>query len=434
MSIISKLKWFYPGMKIKRYVIFIPVGLICVILGTALFVNQTYDYIIRRIGRFAFDIYGINVGNIYQLFFLGCFFLVLGLLIIFIVMKQILESVVSAVSPGRSSDKSHIVDSVFKNRFLASRPSVVVIGGGTGLSTMLRGLKQQTSNITAIVTVSDDGGSSGRLKNEMGIMPPGDIRNCLIALADVEDDMENLLQYRFKTENKDIDGHSFGNLMIAAMTSVSGDFVSGIQKLSHILAVRGSVYPCSITPIELVATFEDDTTLTGETKIVESGKKIKKIELNNKNASPSSQVTDAIMQADLIVFGPGSLYTSVIPNLLVKDIKDAVIKSKAKKVYVCNVMTQPGETDGFNAYDHFSVIKKYLDNENIDFCFVNNAKPDEKILRIYSEKKQEYVEYDPKNFRNEKTKIIADDFMDKGDKARHNYEILAKRIIRLVIK
>lgn len=425
MKLGSKLKWLYPGMKIKRYLIFLPVGLIFVIFGTALFINQSYDYIIRKIAIFALQAYGINVGNAYENVILASVFLIIGFIIIYAAIKKTVYSIVKAVSPQTDS----IVDSVYEKRKLVAGPNIVVIGGGTGLSTMLRGLKEYTGNLTAVVTVTDDGGSSGLLRQEMGILPPGDIRNCLVALAGREETMENLLQYRF--DEKNFSGHSFGNLMLGALTDITGDFQSAVTKLSDILAIRGKVYPCSLTSVQLKAEFEDGAVIEGETKISAYGKKIKKMSLNRKNVKTSPEVIEAVRNADLIVLGPGSLYTSIIPNLLVEDIKNAVNASSAKKVYVCNVMTQSGETEDFSAFDHYKTVKKYL-NGKIDYCILNNKKPDESVINAYRENRQEFVNFAESDFLRENTEVISDDFLNRSDLARHDFDRLAKKIIRLI--
>ena len=428
MNLLSKLKWLYPGMKIKRWLCILPFGLLFVIIGTVFLVNEYFHNILIILGRFSFQTIGINVSDPMQLIPFGCLFVLIGFFIIYYVIKKVLESVVYTVT----GNKENLADQVFKKRMLTSGPMIVVIGGGTGLSTMLRGLKEYTSNITAIVTVSDDGGSSGRLRNEMGILPPGDIRNCLVALADTEESMKNLLQYRFDNINEGMTGHSFGNLMLGALTDITGDFESAVSKLSDILAIRGKVYPCSKTPIELVAEFEDGTEETGETEIVSISKNIIDMKLSNPDAKPPQVAVDAIIKADFIILGPGSLFTSVIPNLLIKDIKNAVIKSKAKKIYVCNVMTQPGETDRFDAADHFITLKKYLNNEKIDYCMVNNVKPDDKILDFYKSNGQDFVEYTKNRFKGTDTKIIAGDYMQSGDRVRHDFRKLSYDIIKRI--
>ncbi|MBO9610708.1 MAG: YvcK family protein, partial [Paenibacillaceae bacterium] len=233
-------------------------------------------------------------------------------------------------------------------------PRIVVIGGGTGLSVMLRGLKEKPVDITAIVTVADDGGSSGILRSELQIPPPGDIRNVLIALADVEPMLSRMLQHRFQTGNG-LAGHSLGNLILAAMKEITGDFVLGIRELSRVLAVRGSVLPATNHSIVLKALMEDGTLVEGESKIPQAGGKIKRVFIEPAHAEPLPEAIEAIRQADAILVGPGSLYTSIIPNLIVPKLAEAIVNSEAVKIFVCNVMTQPGETDDYSVSDHLAV-------------------------------------------------------------------------------
>ena len=252
---------------------------------------------------------------------------------------------------------------------------VVVIGGGTGLSTMLRGLKQYTSHITAIVTVGDDGGGSGKLREDLGMLPPGDIRNCILALADTEPLMEDLLQYRF-TEGS-LKGQCFGNLFLAAMAGISENFEDAVQKMSSVLAVKGKVLPVTLDDMKLIAELENGEIIEGESKIpsevIVRNTRIKKIAIKPIDAKPLEEAIKAINNADVIIMGPGSLYTSIIPNLLVKGIPEAICKSPAKKVYISNVMTQPGETDGFKVSNHLKVV---LDYENISNLNVNVIEAD----------------------------------------------------------
>ena len=252
---------------------------------------------------------------------------------------------------------------------------VVVIGGGTGLSTMLRGLKQYTSHITAIVTVGDDGGGSGKLREDLGMLPPGDIRNCILALADTEPLMEDLLQYRF-TEGS-LKGQCFGNLFLAAMAGISENFEDAVQKMSSVLAVKGKVLPVTLDDMKLVAELENGETIEGESKIpsevIVRKTRIKKLAIKPIDAKPLEEAIKAINNADVIIMGPGSLYTSIIPNLLVKGIPEAICKSPAKKVYISNVMTQPGETDGFKVSNHLKVLMDYGVAGNIDYVIANNG-------------------------------------------------------------
>lgn len=261
---------------------------------------------------------------------------------------------------------------------------IVCIGGGTGLATLLSGLKSYVGEhsldasplwietLTAVVTVTDDGGSSGRLREEFQILPPGDIRNCMAALAEDELLMTRLFQYRFESEG-DLSGHSFGNLFLAALAGVTGDFLEAIKVSSEVLAIKGRIYPSTVQDVSLVAELEDGNTVRGETNIVNSRKRIKKLWLSTESCRPLLETLEAIREADLITIGPGSLYTSIIPNLLVDDIADEIRDSAALKVYICNVMTQPGETEGFTVEDHLSVLSSYSGGMPIDVALINST-------------------------------------------------------------
>lgn len=273
---------------------------------------------------------------------------------------------------------------------------VVVIGGGTGLSTMLRGLKQYTSHITAIVTVGDDGGGSGKLREDLGMLPPGDIRNCILALADTEPLMEDLLQYRF-TEGS-LKGQCFGNLFLAAMAGISENFEDAVQKMSSVLAVKGKVLPVTLDDMKLVAELENGEIIEGESKIpsevIVRKTRIKKLAIKPIDAKPLEEAIKAINNADVIIMGPGSLYTSIIPNLLVKGIPEAICKSPAKKVYISNVMTQPGETDGFKVSNHLKVLMDYGVAGNIDYVIANNGIIPPDIKEKYARENAELVVLD----------------------------------------
>ena len=254
---------------------------------------------------------------------------------------------------------------LYRKMKLNHGPKIVAIGGGTGLSMLLRGIKRFTNNITAIVTVGDDGGSSGRLREQMGVLPPGDIRNCIAALADDDNKVTKLFQYRFKT-GEGLEGHSFGNLFITAMTAICGDMVSAIKESSKVLLIRGRVLPATCDDMKLYAKMEDDSIVKGESNIPEAGKRIMQLCCEPENCRPTPDVIEAIRDADLIIMGPGSLYTSIISNFLVKDITRAVWASKAKKMYVCNAMTQPGETDNYSVSDHVKTIFDHVRIEDVD--------------------------------------------------------------------
>lgn len=261
---------------------------------------------------------------------------------------------------------------------------VAVIGGGTGLSTILRGLKRYPIDITAIVTVADDGGSSGSLRSDFDVPPPGDIRNVLVALSEVEPLVQELFQYRF-TGSTDLAGHPTGNLLIAAMTNITGDFASAVQKLSEVLKVRGRVLPVCNTPLCLCAEYDDGTIIQGESLIPTIDKKIKRVYYTKEDAKALHEAVEAIMEADLVLLGPGSLYTSIIPNLLVKDISKEICASKAEKIYIANIMTQPGETSHFSLEEHLIVLEQYLGKNIIHKVIVNNQEVDSLYMKQYED-------------------------------------------------
>lgn len=310
---------------------------------------------------------------------------------------------------------------------------VVVIGGGTGLSTMLRGLKQYTSHITAIVTVGDDGGGSGKLREDLGMLPPGDIRNCILALADTEPLMEDLLQYRF-TEGS-LKRQCFGNLFLAAMAGISENFEDAVQKMSSVLAVKGKVLPVTLDDMKLIAELENGEIIEGESKIpsevIVRNTRIKKIAIKPIDAKPLEEAIKAINNADVIIMGPGSLYTSIIPNLLVKGIPEAICKSPAKKVYISNVMTQPGETDGFKVSNHLKVLMDYGVAENIDYVIANNGIIPPDIKEKYAKENAELVVLDYENISNLNVNVIEADLIKITKRyVKHNAEKLAELIMK----
>lgn len=314
---------------------------------------------------------------------------------------------------------------------------IVVIGGGTGLSTLLRGLKLFTSNINAIVTVADDGGSSGVIREDMNIPAPGDIRNCIVSLANAEDILKRLFAYRFSAGV--FKGHSFGNLFLAAMTEITGDFESAIEQMSSVLAVKGHVLPVTKENVHLKAVLENGEQVFGESNIplaaIEKNCRIQRIETCPKNVSAFSRCTDAIEDADLIVLGPGSLYTSIIPNLLADGICEALMKTKAKKVYVCNVMSQPGETSGYSAYDHVKAIADHSFENIVDVCIANTGTVCDAISIRYSAKGAHLVKADAENFEKTTTELITDNlvYIDENEKVRHDYIRLAENLVRIAL-
>ncbi|MCH1625766.1 gluconeogenesis factor YvcK family protein [Ferdinandcohnia quinoae] len=315
-----------------------------------------------------------------------------------------------------------------------TQPKIVIIGGGTGLSVLLRGLKYQPVDITAIVTVADDGGSSGRLRDEMDIPPPGDIRNVLAALSDVEPLIEDLFQHRFAGGNG-LSGHSLGNLILAAMTTITGDFVHAIGEMSKVLNVRGKVLPASNRSVILHAEMEDGTVITGESKIPYSGKKIKRVFLTPDHIEPLNETLTTIREADMIIIGPGSLFTSILPNLLVPKIGEEVLRAKAKKIYICNVMTQAGETLNFTASDHVKALYDHMGESFIDTILVNDEEIPEHIQEKYAEELAQPVFYDTEKLSALGLKIINDKIISyEGNVIRHDTNKVASLLYDILVQ
>ena len=268
-----------------------------------------------------------------------------------------------------------ILDSLYVERVLGTGPMITIIGGGTGMPSLLRGLKHYTSNICAVVTVADDGGSSGRLRSELGILPPGDIRNCLAALADSENVMQQLMDFRFESEGQ-LDGHSFGNILIAALAGIGGDFYRGVEVAGELLAIRGRVIPSTLHQVTLVGSTVSGETLIGETQVGNSADRLRSLTLIPANPAAHPEAVRAIVNADMIVIGPGSLFTSIVPNLLISDIAAALADSPAFKVYVCNVAEEPAQTEGYSVLDHLNVVRHYGGEKAVDAVVANNNLPD----------------------------------------------------------
>ncbi len=353
------LRWLYPGMHVKRWLLLMMFGITVTGLGVAYMLREIY-----LSWTFPPVFYYLTlqfIGREWRALLFG----LLGLGAIAVAVYQLNRSLLAAfLRPGQYD----VAEVVYQHWQRDRGPKVVAIGGGTGLSTLLRGLKEYTDNITAIVTVADDGGSSGKLRRQLGVLPPGDFRNCIAALADAESLMTQLFQYRFG-EGEGLDGHSFGNLFIAAMAGVTGDFERALLESSRVLAVRGQILPSTLENVTLVAELRGEEldgessepqVVEGESHIPESGKPIERVFLQPDDVPAYPGALRAILDADLIVAGPGSLYTSVLPNLLVADIVKAIRVSRAKKVYVCNAATQRGETDGYSLGDHMDALHRHV--------------------------------------------------------------------------
>ena len=352
----------------KRWLVLFAVGVLFVSFGMALAFN--YEYLGRaeeEIFRFIYLTLGSY--NYAAVMAVGILMLLIGAAFMMYSTRSIIRSIIAVIIPDRSE---RIVDMIYEQRKLSRGPTVTVIGGGHGLSVLLRGIKSSTKNVTAVVTVADDGGSSGRLREELGIIPPGDLRNCLVALADTEPLMEKLFQYRFEGDSA-LAGHSFGNLFIAAMNEVTGDMETALKESSKVLAVKGRVIPASKESVRLDAVMTDGTVVEGESQIPEVRKKIRRVQLFPRKVEAVPSALEAIETSDAIILGPGSLYTSIMPNLLVEGVAQALKKSHAIKIYICNVMTQPGETDNYTASAHAKAILDHTGRGAIDYVLVNTA-------------------------------------------------------------
>ena len=413
------LKLLYPGLGIKRWLFLALFGMILISFGIMLFF---YEGIIKY-----FVILKINTG--FFVLIIGIISLLLGMLIVYYSIKKL----ISEISVSERLTNEEIVDTLLEKKLLEKGPKVTVLGGGTGLSNLLRGLKKNSSNLSAIVTVADDGGSSGRLRDELGILPPGDIRNCLVALAERESLMEQLFRYRFSSEGHLV-GHSFGNLFIASMTEVLGDFEDAIKESSKVLAIRGQVIPASNENIKLGARYLDDTVKVGESIIPKPSKKIDEVFLEPENCQATEDAINAIRNAEILVIGPGSLYTSILPNLLVNGIASELKKSDAVKIYVCNVMTQPGETDDYNASDHVEAIEKHVGKGVFDYVIVNKEKGGEKLEKRYKEEGAFAVKVDNKLKGRGDLQIVSDDLLAEDGYIRHDPDSLAKLIYDIAKK
>ena len=418
-------RWLSPGMQLKRWLLVATIGFFLFLDGFGRVLNShNFNFHVNE------TIDRIVVGDLQlQPATLQWIFMICGVVLIYLGLRQWMRSTVYAVSP---QDSQRLVEVIYERRQLDRGCRVVAIGGGTGLSTLLRGLKEYTSNLTAIVTVTDDGGSSGRLRQELGVLPPGDIRNCLVALADSESMMTDLFQYRFN-EGNGLVGHSFGNLFIAAMSGIAGDFDRAIKESSKVLNIKGRVLPSTLANVELQATLADGSMVSGETSISRARSPIKSLALTPPNCSPLAETLEAIAAADVIVLGPGSLYTSILPNLLVPGIAAAVARSSALKVYVCNIMTQPGETDGMSASDHSRVVLSASRPRLFDYALVNVEHP-HRLLRAYESEGAHMVEADFDAVAALGVTPVPGKFVSEELQVRHDRKKLARAIVKLIVE
>ena len=363
--VLRVFRWLLPGLVIKRWMITSAVGLVISILGIAIWTNLRPLYWLIEI--FFWVMTGLT--SIFPVRLLGPLIFLIGLSLIGLGQNRSINSIQKALVPEKDT---FLVDALRVKSKLSKGPNIVAIGGGTGLSTLLKGLKNYSSNISAIVTVSDDGGSSGLLRKQLGVQPPGDIRNCLAALSNEEPILTRLFQYRF-AGGSGLEGHSFGNLFLSALTTITGSLEKAVQASSKVLSVQGQVIPATGIDVMLWAELESGEKIFGESRISQSKQPISRIGCLPENPTALPTALDAIKEADLIVLGPGSLYTSLLPNLLVPEIVEALLKSNAPKIYVSNLMTQPGETDGLDVYQHIKSIEKQLSNFGVNVRIFNSV-------------------------------------------------------------
>ncbi|MDB4894565.1 MAG: hypothetical protein JWN15_827 [Firmicutes bacterium] len=426
------LRWLLPGLGLKRWLAVSVFGVFLMVLGISLavrinlygvigawlFEHISYSADMFRRGPLVVGVLALIVGGY------------LGMFGIARLVRAVLQTL---VGPNES-----VAEAFYQRRFLLRGPKVVAIGGGTGIPTLLRGMKQYTSNIAAVVTVADDGGSSGRLRTEFGILPPGDIRNCLVALADTEPLMERLFQHRFQN-GEGLTGHPFGNLFILAMSETTGNFYEAIRASSQVLAVRGRVMPSTLDQVILQAQLANGQIVSGESIIGKSGAAIRRVFLERPEgeegeAQPLPDAIEAIEQAEVIVLGPGSLYTSIIPNLLVPGIADAIRRSKALKVYVCNIMTEVGETDDYAVSHHIKALIDHAGYGIINTCLVNTHPISDAMRKKYLEKQSAPVHVDVKESQRLGVDLVQGDLLDDNkDNVRHAPEKLAQQIGRIFL-
>ncbi len=393
-------------MKIKRWLFISLVGVVIVGIGAAFTV---YEHPLVRIPAIFIILCGI-------------FFLVVGI-------GKTIVSMITLFLPERERE---LVNILYQRRYLERGPKIVAIGGGHGLSNLLLGLKEYSANITAIVTVADSGGSSGRLREEFNIVAPGDIRNCLVALADAPALMGDLFQFRF-SKDSELKGHNFGNLFLTAMFQLTGgDFERAVKECSKVLAIRGKVIPSTVSNVHLVAEYVDGSRTEGEAKIPRKNARIKRLFLKPEDAQPTTEALDAISNADVVIIGPGSLYTSILPNLIIEGMPSALRRSAAFKIYVCNVMTQQGETEEYRASDHLKAIIEHTNSDIVDAWLINNARAPAEMLSRYESENSFPVEDDLENIKPMGYKVVATDLLNVKDYVRHDAEKLKAALIKLI--
>ncbi len=416
--------WLAPGLLVKRWLFLSMVGVLFVGVGAMIWLKLTPVFYTGKVVEAALRTFTTHVPN----YISGPLGILFGLGLILWGQTRTVGAITDVLIPGNEEE---LLDALMAQRRLSRGPKIVVIGGGTGLSNLLRGMKQYSSNITAIVTVADDGGSSGRLRREMGVLPPGDIRNCLSALADEEKLLTELFQYRFEA-GSGLAGHSFGNLFLTVMNEITGDLEQAIAASSKVLAVRGQVLPSTSMDVQLWAELSDGRRIVGESKITEARGRIVHIGCLPPNPPALPKAIKAIEEADYIVMGPGSLYTSIIPNLLVPDLVKAIAAQRVPRIYVCNIMTEPGETDGFSVSDHIRAIDSACGCYLFDAVLVQKVMPSDPVISHYAKAGVGPVLLDRTAILDSGRRIIAANVMEEGDDftVRHHSQRLARVLLR----
>jgi uncharacterized cofD-like protein len=400
-------------------------GLALTVFGVAIWVGLTPVYRLMDLLSQLLELFTRIVPNSIT----GPLALVIGVALFLWGQSRSFDSITEVLQP---ENKEELVDVLMERRRLNRGPKIVAIGGGTGLSTLLRGLKDYSSNITAIVTVADDGGSSGRLRREMGILPPGDLRNCVAALAAEEKLLTELFQYRFNAGDG-LSGHSFGNLFLTAMTEITGDLEQAVAASSKVLAVRGRVLPATLSDVALWAEMADGRHIEGESQISHAHGRILHVGCTPANPPAVPAAIRAIEEADFLILGPGSLYTSIIPNLLVPEIRDAIARSRAPRTYVCNIMTQPGETDGYTVADHIRALDRVCGQRIFDAVMVNRRSPSAQALIQYAQDNSHPVFVDREEILNLGRRIVSANVLQEDSATgyvRHDHQRLARVLLR----
>ncbi|WP_293172341.1 gluconeogenesis factor YvcK family protein [Oceanithermus sp.] len=412
---LASLRWLLPGMRVKRYVLVAALGMLLMFLGVAqlswqgVFLDRVLDFVL----------FTRNLG--FPLWFSGTLCFLVGLAVFSLGIRAMNRSVLSAIT-----DPDEVPERVWRKRRLEAGPRIVALGGGTGLSNLLAGLKAHTANLTGVVAVTDDGGSTGRLRESFDVPAVGDLTDCLAALSEVER-MPELMKYRFR-RGEGLSGHTFGNLFLVSLFELTGDFAEAVRMADRVLALSGAVYPSTPHPARLVAELEDGRRVEGESRIRETPGRVRRVWLEPEDPPVMPEVLRAVERAEVVVLGPGSLFTSVIPSFLPPELRSALQRTQARLVYVVNVMTEPGETDGMDAYAHYKAVAEHL-GRRPEVVLVHRAPLDPQALERYAREGQHPVSYEPAPFEADGVRVVEGDFAHAGSLIRHDPEKLARALI-----